>query len=449
MAPDTRPALTTTVPDRENAGMYYGWNILGVTFLTNFIAVGFIFYSYGVFFKDLAADFGGSRLGVGVGLAVMNITNGLIAPFLGRIADRGHIRAMMLWGSIFLGLGFYLTSKITALWQFYFLLAFLLGPGAALIGMIPSSTLVANWFIDKRGMALGIATMGISLSGMIMSYVATLLIEWIGWRDSFIVYSISAVVLVFPIAWFFVVNRPEDIGLFPDNHPHAPGDTADDPMVPGAPGDQMISHPTHLEWSAMFAFKDPNFWTITLTMALNMCANGAMLTHMVPHATDLGFTPRQAALVLAMSAGTGVIGKVFFGWVTDRVDKRSAVWLSSALQLVGVIQFYYATEYSTLMYAGAVFGFGMGGLVPLWGALVGAAFGRKVFGRVMGLMSPVMLPIQSIGVPFAGLVFDRTGHYDFAFQVFMGVYLSAIAAVFLVRMPKVEPGRHTRAEKPA
>lgn len=87
--------------------MYYGWKIIGVTFLTNFISVGFIFYSYGVFFKDLAAEFGGSRFGVGVGLAVMNIVNGILAPFLGRIADRGHIRTMMCTGAVFLSVGFF------------------------------------------------------------------------------------------------------------------------------------------------------------------------------------------------------------------------------------------------------------------------------------------------------------------------------------------------------
>lgn len=429
--------------------MYYGWKIIGVTFLTNFISVGFIFYSYGVFFKDLAAEFGGSRFGVGVGLAVMNIVNGILAPFLGRIADRGYIRTMMCVGAVFLGVGFFLTSRISALWHFYVLLGLFLGPGAALIGMVPGSTLVANWFIDKRGTALGIATMGISLSGMIMSYLATVLIETIGWRNSFIVYGATAIILVFPVAWYFVVNRPEDMGLQPDNHPHPEGDTGEEPLLPGGSGDSMITHPSHFEWSAHYAFKDLNFWAITLTISLNMCANGAMLTHMIPHATDLGFEPRKAALILATCAGMGVIGKVFFGWITDRLDKRAGLWLSSALQLIGVLLFLYAERYPPLLLAGGVFGFGMGGLVPLWGALVGAAFGRKVFGRVMGLMSPCMLPIQSLGVPFAGLVFDRTGHYDFAFQVFMAVYLVAIAALFLVRMPAVEPGREPRVVRAA
>ena len=72
--------------------MFYGWKIVGVTFLTHFISVGFIFYSYGAFFKALAAAFGGSRLGVAVGLAIMNVVAGLLSPFLGRAIDRGMSR---------------------------------------------------------------------------------------------------------------------------------------------------------------------------------------------------------------------------------------------------------------------------------------------------------------------------------------------------------------------
>ncbi len=82
----------------------------------------------------------------------------------------------------------------------------------------------------------------------------------------------------------------------------------------------------------------------------------------------------------------------------------------------------------------------MGGVIPLWGALIGAAFGRFAFGRVMGLMSPCMLPIQMLGVPFAGYVFDRWGSYDLAFEIFIVLYLIAIGALVWLRLPAEEPG---------
>ena len=92
------------------------------------------------------------------------------------------------------------------------------------------------------------------------------------------------------------------------------------------------------------------------------------------------------------------------------------------------------------MTAAVVFGLGMGGIVPLWGALIGAAFGRFAFGRVMGLMSPCMLPIQMLGVPFAGYVFDRTGSYEPAFRIFIALYGVAIGVLVFLRLPTQEPG---------
>ena len=73
--------------------------------------------------------------------------------------------------------------------------------------------------------------------------------------------------------------------------------------------------------------------------------------------------------------------------------------------------------------------------MPLWGSLVGACFGRRSFGKATGLMSPIMLPIQILGIPFAGWVFDRTGSYDRAFQTFVLVYLGSMVALILLRLP--------------
>ncbi len=413
--------------------MFYGWKIVGVTLLTHFVSVGFVFYSYGVFFNSLTEEFGGSRLGVSIGLAMMNVATGCFAPFLGRLLDHGSIRNVMCCGAISMAIGFFLSSQITALWQYYLVLVTFLGLGAAAVGGIPGSTLVAKWFVRQRGKALGISTMGVSSSGMIMAPLSTLLIAEFGWRVTFIVYGITTLVVVVPVVWFFVINRPEDIGSFPDgDRPPNKAEREDalDPAFPLAPGDQLIDHATHIEWSGRAVMRDPNFWVIVVAIALNFFANGAMLTHMVPHGTDLGYTLSQSAFVLSASAGVGVLGKLVFGWITDRVASREAMWVAIAFQIVGVLMTLYSDSYTGLLLAGSVYGFGMGGIMPLWASLVGECFDRHSFGRVMGLMSPCMVPLQTFGIPFAGYVYDRMGSYDIAFWTFIGVY--AIATVALV-----------------
>jgi MFS family permease len=419
--------------------MFYGWRIVAVAFLTHFISVGLVFYSYGVFFKALAEDFGGSRLGVATGLAIMNIAIGLFAPFLGHALDRGSIRNIMCFGALLTATGFFIASQIDALWQLNVVMGSFLALGVMTVGGIAGTTLVANWFSDRRGTALGISGMGISLSGFAMAPLATLLIGAIGWRSTFLVYGVVPLVVVLPVVWLVVVTRPEEMGLRPDgaNSPAPPlPPEVEVRSVPGEP--DLPLQPDR--WSMWSALRDRNLWVIAVAIALNSCTNGAMLTHIIPHATDIGFEPLAAAWVLSCIAGMGVVGKLLFGWIVDRIDKRLALWLATGLQGLGVTLIMNAEQYHLLLLSGAVYGLGMGGMVPLSGALIGAAFGRERFGRAIGAMNPLMLPIRVLGIPYAGWVFDRTGSYEVAFLTFMGLCALSIIVLAFLRLPEVEPG---------
>ncbi len=438
-----------SLPDPPAGAIFHGWKIVAVAFVSLFVSVGFGFYSFGAFFLALTEEFGGGRAGVAVGPAVFAITNGLVGPFLGRALDRGNAKRMMSIGTGLLAASLLLVATVQNLFQFYLVVGTLMALGAALIGGLVASTLVANWFVQKRAMALGIATMGISLSGVVMAPVATRLIALIGWRGTFVVYGVLTLLVVLPAVRRWVVDQPEDMGLNPDGkatslvsgwtpEPAAgEGPVGIEPVTPAPRTSEATPRRPRVEW--MEPLRNRNFWVITLVVALNFCSNGAVLTHIIAHSTDLGFDPIRAALSLSVLAALGVAGKVLFGWIGDRVSSRGAMWLAIGLQTLGVSVLLGARSYPALLGSAAVFGLGMGGMMPLWGALIGACFGRRSFGRVMGLMGPVLLPIQIPGVPFAGYIFDRTGSYDFAFATFICLYLSAMLILLLLRIPPTEP----------
>ena len=429
--------------------MFYGWRIVTVTFVTNFIAVGLVFYSYGVFFKALAAEFGGSRFGVATGLAIMNIAIGVLAPFLGHALDRTSIRNIICLGAVFTATGFFVASQIDALWQFYAVMGTFLALGVMAVGPLAGATLVANWFTERRGIALGVAGMGISASGFAIAPLATLLIGAIGWRDTFLVYGVVPLVVVIPLAWLVVVNRPERMGLLPDGAQDladAAPPPADQPAPVPVPDQRHLALAPEPDWSTRSALAQRNLWVIAIAIGLNSCTNGAMLTHIIPHATDIGFEPMDAAWVLSCIAGFGAVGKLLFGWIADRIDKRLTLWCATGLQGLGIALILNAEQYHLLLLAGTVYGLGMGGMPPLMGALIGAAFGRYRFGRMIGLMNPVMLPIRVLGIPYAGWIFDRTGSYEIAFLTFIGLCIASILVLAFLRLPEVEPGTEsTRA----
>jgi predicted MFS family arabinose efflux permease len=399
--------------------------MVGVAFLVDFIAVGFFFYSFGVFYPAIVADLEGSSLLVAAGISVSNAVSGFIAPFIGRALDRHSLKHVMLLGAVVVSAGFLCLSRITSYWQYYLVLGSLFAFGLGLMGGMASAKLVTNWFIGKRGTALGVATMGVSLSGLVMPTVATWLVSEVGWRGGFAVYSAGILVIVVPVVAWLVVTRPEDVGQRPD------GESLEEQAARQAQPE--------VYWRARDVLRSRNFWFIALPFAAVFSALSAILIHVVPYAGDLGISGYRAGWVLSISAGAGVLGKLVFGRLIDGWDPRYAVWTSFGMQIVGLLLMMQGEGYTGLVLGAVVFGFGMGGVVPLQGALCGMAFGRLSFGEVMGLMRPVQVPLHALGIPLAAWIHDTTGSFDLAFQIFVAVYALSAAAIALLRIPVSAP----------
>lgn len=403
---------------------FYGWRIVAVVFLVDFIAVGFYFYSYGVFFKAIAADLGsGTRFGVALGLSISNLVGAGVAPFVGRAVDRVPVKRIMIAGAVCVSLGFALMSQISSFWQYYLVLGTLLGIGGALMGGIATSKLVANWFVARRGTAFGIATIGISLAGLVMPSAATWLIAEVGWRGAFAVYGVCTFVIVIPLVGRFVVDRPESMGLLPDGEAPQPA-RADGGAVP------------ETMWHTRDILRSRNFWILTVAFGLVLFSLSAVLVHLVPHADDLGIPRYRAAWVLSIAAGAGILGKIAFGWLFDRFDPRIAVWISFGSQLAGLLAIMNAQTYPSLASGVVLFGFGMGGVIPLHASITSATFGRISFGKVSGLLRPFQVPIIAPGAPLAGWIYDATGSYTSAFHLFAVAYVAAALVAAGLRVPR-------------
>jgi MFS family permease len=413
-------------PVTQKAKPFLGWKMVLVAFCIDFVAVGFFFYSYGVFFKAIAEDFGGSRLGVAIGLTVTNAVGAIAAPYVGRALDKYPLRNVMGIGALFMAFGFLGLSFVQNELQFYLVLGLFIGFGASSMGNLATSKLVTNWFDKRRGTALGIAAAGVSLSGVIMPYISAELIENFGWRQGFLVYSAFTFLVVVPLIFRLVISRPEDVGLRPDGAmPIKFDDGSILPPVEKAPPKMRL----------LELFKEHNFRMIVLTFSLLFCSMSATLTHMSPRLTDFGYTLVEASLVMSLCAGFGVVGKLSFGWLSDRLSVRKVMAIVIFMQFTGQYLMFSSLDYLTFAIGASMFGYGVGGVVPMHGAVVGKTFGRDRFGAVLGLMRPAMFPIQILGVPFAGWIFDVTGSYNVAFQVFLGLYFLAALAVSFYRQP--------------
>ncbi len=394
------------------ADTFPGWRMVMVAFLVDFIAVGFFFYSYGVFFKSIAAEFGDSRLGVSLGITLTQGVGAVMAPFIGRALDRFPLKAVIASGAVSMGIGFFLLGFVTSPLQFYLALGLFIGYGAGAMGQLSTSKLVSNWFVAKRGTALGIAATGISVSGVVMPAVSAWLIGSYGWRMGFIAYGVITVAVVVPIVLRYVISRPEDLGLLPD----------------GA-ATRLSLPPVRAALSTGEFLRNRNFWVLLSVIGILFCIQSSTLTHMVPLLTDRGHTLFAASMVASATAVFGVAGKLIYGVLVDRWDVRHALWLAIVCQVAGQVVMFTSESYLIFVAGACCFGFGMGGVVPMQGAVVGAAFGRESFGRVLGAMRPPMAVIHLLGTPFAGWVFDTTGSYGPATLTFLVMYVLAACVV--------------------
>ncbi|MEJ6517449.1 MAG: MFS transporter [Pseudomonadales bacterium] len=403
--------------------------MVAVAFLVDFIAVGFFFYSYGIFFKAIAVEFGDSRFGVSIGVTVTQGVGALLAPFIGRALDRFPLKNVMACGAISMGTGFGLLGLVQTPLQFYLVLGVFVGFGAGAMGQLATSKLVSNWFVLKRGSALGIAATGISVSGVIMPAISAWIIATFGWREAFMTYGLITFLVVVPVVLRLVISRPEDVGLLPD------GATEKDSLPPPKPPLRTRDF-----------LSQPNFWVLLTVIGLLFCIQSATLIHMVPKLTDSGLSLVAASGIASATAGFGIMGKLIFGALVDRWDVRHALWLGIGFQFVGQLMMVFMEGHLAFLIGACFFGFGMGGVVPMQGAVVGAAFGRESFGRVLGAMRPPMAVLHLAGTPFAGWVYDVTGSYRPASLTFLVLYL--IAAVVVLAL-KVETRSKNRSRQPA
>ncbi|MBV1907476.1 MAG: MFS transporter [Pseudomonadales bacterium] len=409
--------MPSTLAPKNSNKLFLGWRMVAVAFFVDFIAVGFFFYSYGVFFKSIADEFGNSRLGISIGITITQAVGAILAPIIGRALDHYPLKNVIICGATAMGIGFVGLGFVKTATQFYLVLGIFIGFGAGSMGQLSTSKLVNNWFFKHRGRALGIAATGISVSGVIMPAITTWLIATSGWRSAFILYGAITLIIVIPIVLKFVVSKPEDVGLLPDG--------ASSPLPASA-----IRKPA----STREFLSNRNFWVLVAILGLLFCIQSATLIHMIPQLTDRGLSPLNASFIASASAGFAVAGKLTFGALVDKWDVRHALWLAIASQIIGQLIMLNLSGYNHFLLGACLFGFGMGGIVPMQSAVIGAVFGRESFGRVLGATRPGIAILQLMGIPFAGWVFDTTGSYKPAFTTFLVLYFVAAAIVYLLKV---------------
>jgi MFS family permease len=411
--------------------IFYGWWIVLATNIICMIGYGTWLYSFGVFFKPMADEFGWTRAMTAGAYSLRSIEGGIASPIVGWAVDKYGSRGVIVVGAIVSGLSFVLMPLIDSLLGFYLIYGIALSTGMSAMLYLPAWTVVAKWFKRRLSLAMALLAVGAGLGGLICAPASAFLIAHFGWRSAFVVLGVVIWIVAIPLA-FVVRNSPEEMGLRPDGD--APIDET--PQEIGhtshsEPGDPDLLAP--VEYTLGQALRSSSFWMLALAFFFFGMAHSTVTVHTVPALTDAGIPVQKAAFSIGLLTLVSIIGRLSFGFLGDYITKRYLFMVAYALTGAGLLVLMNAKTMGTVYVFIFLFGVGFGGTVPLMPAIRAEYFGRAALGKIQGFMNPVMMFAGAVGPIFAGHVFDTTGSYRISFMVTGLLTFCASAAVFFAR----------------
>lgn len=401
---------------------FYGWTIVAVAMLALVVSNGLSIGGIPVFYKSIREDFVGTGVVatdraesfIAFGASLTFLLAGLISPLSGFLIQKFPLKNLMLFGCVLLGGGLALhatANSVTAVYAARIMMGISLG----FVGVLPSVVLVSNWFVRRRGTALGVLLTGTSIGGVVIPPIATPLIERFGWRTAMALVSLLIWVVLAPAIIFLVRSKPAELGLPPD------GD--DDPSR----GSAAIAPSEGLTFSQ--ALRTPLFWIFAFGAALIFYPIFVTSQQLILQTAKIGFTPWQNSLVLSGLFAVSVGGKFMFGYLSDRFTPVRVILICTSVMFASTFLLLDLTAMTALLFL-IPFGLGYGGAFVLIQRLVADFFGERDYPKILGAITIGDTLGAVVGGLITGWLADQAaGDYTAGFY---GVILATGIALLLM-----------------
>ena len=394
---------------------YYGWVIVGVSFITLFLALG-VRYSYSIFFVALVGEYGWSRAETAGAFSLAMVVHALFAPVTGVLIDRFGPRKLFPLGAIFLALGLIAASRITALWHLYIFFGAAIAIGVNTLSYSPHMSLIPKWFVKKRGFASGLVLSSLGMGTLVMVPLAERLIHMVGWRFAFLFFAGMILFIIFPMTALLQRRSPEEIGQFPDGLSSEDG--IDVSQKRGMPHNRTQTSARDSTWTWKGALGSKAFWFMELAAFTNGFLFNTLLVHQVIYTVDAGYSEMMAASLFGIVGLIGSVGGILCGHLSDRIGRKSAYVIGSIASFAGLFFLMFVKDMSTpwLLYAFVIlYGAGHGSLATLVASATGDIFPGQALGRILSIQAIAFGIGGALGPYLVGYFYDRTGSYDIGF----------------------------------
>lgn len=371
-----------------------------------------------VLIVPLEEAFGWGRDGISLAVSINVLLYGLTAPFAAALMERFGIRRVVIGALTAVGSGALLTTTISSLWQLVLLWGFVVGIGTGSMALVFAASVVNRWFIERKGLVIGALTAAAATGQLIFLPTLSSLAMDYGWKSVSITVGCAALVMV-PIIYLLLPERPTSIGARPFG---AGEDWVEPALSQGNAARNAIQ-------ALREASGKKNFWYLVISFFVcGLSTSGLIGTHFIPAAHDHGMVEVAAASLLALIGVFDVVGTLFSGWLTDRIDPRILLffyYLLRGISLFLLPSILFETVHPSTLVFVIFYGLDWVATVPptilLCRTVLGPERGTVVYGWVFAAHQ-IGGSIAALG---AGIARVKFGDYALAF------YISGLACVLV------------------
>ncbi|HCG70849.1 MAG TPA: hypothetical protein DE147_10325 [Gammaproteobacteria bacterium] len=420
---------------RNSEPIYYGYYLVGAAFISQFISTGMYSYVLGSFMEPMTAELGWSRADFTLTRTIGQMVMAIVGIYIGSRVDAYGGRTIMFCGSLLLGITLAMTSQIHTLWAWLLLNGVMVTIGCAMLGNLVVNVTLSKWFVARRGIVISVAAMGVSFGGVVLTPLATYLVDTLGWREAWLWLGLCATCLTLPLA-LIMRRAPEDHGLHPDGLTAA--------QIADGQGERA-----RLEFETSFtrtqAIRTFSFYALVIAFGFFSINIFVLLIHTVPFLSDAGLTRTEASFAMLVASIPAMVSKPFWGYWIDRSPAKPLAAASAAVTGIALFLIVFSAASGSFFWvcaAYAVLGLGWGGMIPMQEVIWASFFGRRFLGSIRGAAMPFALALSALAPWLVSIYRDTMGYYDGSLLIVATLNVMSGVLIFFAPAPQKKAASH-------
>lgn len=409
---------------RIKARIFYGWVVLGVATLAMFASGPGQSHTFSIFVDLISRDLGISSTSLASSYAFATLIAALGLSRMGRFVDLFGPRRVLLVVIVLLGfacMAFGAVAGVLSLSLSFMALRFL-AQGSI---MLCATNLVAQWFSAKRGVAMSILMLGFAASMALHPLLGQWLIDLVGWRKAWVVLGLMSWVMMLPLVWLLVFDRPEPLGLRPDGDKG--GIEPESATLQEASPDAGPTLGT--------ALRTPTFWIIMACLFTPAMLITALFFFQVSIFQHHGLTRALAATMFGVSAVSMAVTMPLVGWVLDRSNPKYIFSASLLLLATSLVSITFVDDVMSASLYAVIFGINTATNMTFFGYMWAQYFGRRHLGSIQGAGQTIGVIGASLGPLPLAISFDYFGSYDGALHLLALIPVGCAGLALLLPHP--------------